>query len=399
MAREPSGRVVFVGRRKLEETVAVELIEERSSRPRARHAGRRAARSAPTALSRAGGGLRGCDWQHLLARRPATPAHPACHRGPARAGGIADPAAEAGPDLAATRLRTSVRGTTDGEGRFWPVVAAPGPGDAVESLPGRPSAGRRGHRRRLASVRPARGHDPGRRPDRGAARRRRRGPGGGPRPSGVQVVGEAQLEGGLRAWKPEEAAAAAGASRPGRSSRPAPRALRRWWPWSGTSSPPTRFGGRPPCGPCRGRRFFAAGTVGAGRRVTASSVAQRRSPTPANLADVDARLIKVASAGVLRRRHRGGRIPPGPASGPTGSGPSRDPAWARCSSAVTRARRARRPPARRRLPPCRQRRAGTCSATPGRWRSSPCSSVPPLADGPCLRRPCPHRHPPAARLP
>ena len=123
VAREPSGRVVFVAGAAPDETVAVELVEERSSFARGRVVEVIAASpdrvDPPCPELVAGCG--GCDWQHLSLDAQRRLRLQLVTEVLARAGSIADPVVEAGPDLAATRLRTSVRGTTDGEGRFAQV--------------------------------------------------------------------------------------------------------------------------------------------------------------------------------------------------------------------------------------------------------------------------------------
>ena len=295
VAREPSGRVVFVAGAAPDETVAVELVEERSSFARGRVVEVIAASpdrvDPPCPELVAGCG--GCDWQHLSLDAQRRLRLQLVTEVLARAGSIADPVVEAGPDLAATRLRTSVRGTTDGEGRFAFRRRRSRDPIAVESCmvahplvdeviaggwfgPAREVTIRVGARtgERLVVV----DGDP-------AVVRV---------PSGVQVVGESQLEGGLRAWYHEEAA--------GRSWRISARSFFQASP-EGAEALVAVVGdliathapeGGHLVDVCCGVGLFA-GTVGAGRRVTgversAAAVADARH----NLADVDARLIKVA---------------------------------------------------------------------------------------------------------
>ncbi|QXC62759.1 hypothetical protein KSP35_08220 [Aquihabitans sp. G128] len=120
VAREASGRVVFVGGAGPDETVLVELTDERKTFARGVVVGvvePSADRVAPP-CPHVEEGCGGCDWQHL--------AVDAQHRLRLeqvadvlrRTGGIADPEVGAGVALAAERLRTTVRGTADPEGHF-----------------------------------------------------------------------------------------------------------------------------------------------------------------------------------------------------------------------------------------------------------------------------------------
>jgi len=120
IAREPSGRVLFVEGALPGELVVAELIAERRDHARAdavevvEPAPGRVAPPCPWVAA----GCGGCGWQHvapglqreLKARMVADALR--------RPGGVADPLVGPGPDLPATGYRTTLRGVADDAGRF-----------------------------------------------------------------------------------------------------------------------------------------------------------------------------------------------------------------------------------------------------------------------------------------
>ena len=120
VAREASGRVVFVAGGAPDETVLVRLTDEKRSFARGHVIDVVSAspdRVAPP-CPHVADGCGGCDWQHLgvtAQRRIRLEQVADVLR---RQGGIAEPRVRHGVELAAERLRTTVRGTTGPEGRF-----------------------------------------------------------------------------------------------------------------------------------------------------------------------------------------------------------------------------------------------------------------------------------------
>ena len=120
VAREETGRVVFVAGALPGERVEVELTDERTSF--ARGTVRRVLEASPDRVEppcpEVARGCGGCDWQHV-----AEPAQHALRTEIVadvltRSGGIAEPVVRSGPPLAAAALRTTVRGLADADGRF-----------------------------------------------------------------------------------------------------------------------------------------------------------------------------------------------------------------------------------------------------------------------------------------
>lgn len=297
VARESSGRVVFVAGALPDESVVVELEEERSTFARGSvvevvaPSPYRVAPPCPHVAE----GCGGCDWQHVAVEAQRTLRHELVAEVLARAGGIADPVVQPAMPLPAEGLRTTTRGVADADGRFslrrrrsHDTVAVGGcrivhPG--VEELmtegrypPGAEVVIRVGARtgERMVVVDP------------GAA--------GTSVPDDVQVVGADELSAGRRAWLHEEAA--------GRRWRISARSFFQASP-EGAEALVDEVGGlvaahAPDAGRlvdlCCGVGLFA-GTVGEGRQVvgverSAAAVADAR----VNLADDDVRLVKVALA-------------------------------------------------------------------------------------------------------
>lgn len=120
VAREASGRVVFVADAAPGETVLVELTEEKRSFARGRVVEVRSAspdRVVPP-CPHVAGGCGGCDWQHLAVTAQRRLRREQVAEVLDRQAGLADPVVESGPELAAERFRTTVRGTTSPDGRF-----------------------------------------------------------------------------------------------------------------------------------------------------------------------------------------------------------------------------------------------------------------------------------------
>ncbi len=298
VAREPSGRVVFVSGAAPGETVLVRLDDERRSFARGTvvQVISAAEDRVEPPCAHVAEGCGGCDWQHLAvdAQRRLRVQLVADVLG--RDGGVDDPSVVAGVEVPATRVRTTVRGAVGTDGRFafrrrrshdavdvasclvaHPLVEeilAEGRFDEADEVTVRVGA-RTGER--MVVVGPT------------AA--------GVVVPAGVTVVGSDQLRAGHRAWIHEEAAGRLWRISAGSFFQASPEGAEalvaevaalvdRWAPGA------TRL-----VDLCSGVGLFA-GTVGAGRSVvgverSASAVADARH----NLADLpDVRLIKVAMA-------------------------------------------------------------------------------------------------------
>ncbi|MBX3285254.1 MAG: class I SAM-dependent RNA methyltransferase [Actinobacteria bacterium] len=298
VAREPSGRVVFVAGAAPGETVLVHLTDER--RTFARGSVLQVVSASPDRVEppcpHVAEGCGGCDWQHLALDAQARLRRELVADVLRRDGGVADPVVVAGPEVPAARVRTTVRGTVGADGRFAfrrrrshepvPVasclvahplvdeVLAEGRFDDADEVTVRVGA-RTGER--LVVVGPT------------AA--------GVVVPSDVTVVGADQLRAGHRAWIHEEAAGCTWRVSAGSFFQASPEgaealvaavgaAVARWAP------DVERL-----VDLCCGVGLFA-GTVGVGRSVvgverSASAVADARH----NLADLaHARLVKVALA-------------------------------------------------------------------------------------------------------
>jgi 23S rRNA (uracil1939-C5)-methyltransferase len=296
VAREASGRVVFVGGALPQETVLVELTDEKQAFARGwavevlSPSPDRVDPPCPHVLE----GCGGCDWQHVSLDAQTRLRVDLVREVLARNGGLPGAHVEATPALGDVGLRTTVRGTVDADGRFAlrrrrshdPIavdgcsIAHP----AVRSLiddgrfpPGAEVTIRVGARtgERLVVVSPS------------AA--------GTVVPDDVLVVGDDQLQAGHRAWIHDEVA--------GRRWRISARSFFQASPEGAESlitAAASYLGDAPADGRlvdlCCGVGLFA-GALGTGRSITAversaSSVADARH----NLADLDARIIKVALA-------------------------------------------------------------------------------------------------------
>lgn len=135
VAREPSGRVLFVEGALPGERVIVEVVEERRDHARGvvvdvlDPAPARVAPPCPFVAA----GCGGCGWQHVELAAQRSSKVDMVADALARLGGVPDPVVLAGPPTAATGYRTTVRGVADAEGRFalrrhhsHELVAVPG---------------------------------------------------------------------------------------------------------------------------------------------------------------------------------------------------------------------------------------------------------------------------------
>ena len=295
VAREASGRVVFVAGGLPDETVMVDITDERRSF--ARGTVREVVTASPDRVQppcpNVALGCGGCDWQHISLAFQEALRLDTVREVLVRQAGLVDPAVRAGPALASDGLRTTVRGTSGAHGRFafrrrrshdsvevgTCVVAHP----LVEDLVGRGlfencdditiRVGARTGDRMVVAGPTATGVEV---------------------PDGVIVVGTDELRGGRRAWLHEEVAGLRWRVSAGSFFQPSPEgaealvtavaeAVDRWAPE-----------GRRLVDLCGGVGLFA-GTVGAGRDTvlverSASAVADARH----NLAETGARVIKVA---------------------------------------------------------------------------------------------------------
>ena len=120
VAREPSGRVVFVSGAGPDETVLVELVDERKSFARGLVVGvvSASADRVQPPCPHVEDGCGGCDWQHLAVSAQRRLRLQQVSELLQRGGGITSPEVRAGVELPAERLRTTVRGTTDLDGHF-----------------------------------------------------------------------------------------------------------------------------------------------------------------------------------------------------------------------------------------------------------------------------------------
>lgn len=297
VAREASGRVVFVSGALPGETVTAELVEEKASFARGSvvevltPSPDRVEPPCPNVAL----GCGGCDWQHIDVDAQRRLRLGIVTDVLARTGKVADPQVRAGVPLAAEGLRTTVRGIADVDGRFafrrrrshdliaidTCLVAHPAVNDVIARSTFAPGANvviRVGARtgERLAVVGPT--SSQARVPD------------------DVTVVGEGDLKGGHRVWIHEEAA--------GRRWRVSAKSFFQASP-EGAEALVEAVGelvaehapdAERLVDLCCGVGLFG-GAAGPGRSVvgverSASSVADARH----NLADVDARIVKVALA-------------------------------------------------------------------------------------------------------
>jgi 23S rRNA (uracil1939-C5)-methyltransferase len=297
IAREDSGRVVFLAGALPGETVVAELVEQKKTFARGVVVDvlEPAPERVPPPCPNVALGCGGCDWQHIDVDAQRDLRLQIVRDVLSRTGKVDDPEVRAGTALPAEGLRTTVRGVADADGRFAfrrrrshdliavdrCLIAHPAVGDVIAQGTFPPAAEvviRVGARTGERSVVVA--------PDST----------GTLVPDDVVVVGERALADGHRAWIHEEAA--------GRTWRVSARSFFQASPEGAEALVAAVEGFVADHAPhaerlvdlCCGVGLFA-GTVGAGRTVvgverSASSVADARQ----NLADVDARIVKVALA-------------------------------------------------------------------------------------------------------
>ena len=120
VAREDSGRVVFVSGAAPGESVRVEITDERRTFARANVL--RVLSPSPDRVDppcpEVAAGCGGCNWQHLSEEAQRRFRSELVHGVLTREGGVADPLVRPGPPIPAEHVRTTVRGTTDDNGRF-----------------------------------------------------------------------------------------------------------------------------------------------------------------------------------------------------------------------------------------------------------------------------------------
>jgi len=120
VARQGSGRVVFVAGALPGETVSAELVEERKSFARAsvreilQPSGSRAEPPCPHVAQ----GCGGCDWQHAVPEAQHGYRLALVSEVLTRQGAIIDPVVRSGPAVPYTGVRTTVRGHAGPDGRF-----------------------------------------------------------------------------------------------------------------------------------------------------------------------------------------------------------------------------------------------------------------------------------------
>lgn len=304
VAREASGRVVFVSGAGPGETVRVELTDER--RTFARGSVLDVVAPSPDRVvppcPHVAAGCGGCDWQHLAVDAQRRLRRDLVVEVLGRAGGITAPRVDAGIALPAERLRTTVRGTAGIGGRFaFRRRRSREPVEVDSCLIAHPLV-----EELVAEGRFGTAHDV---TIRVGSRTGERLVVVGPSardvqvPPGVTVVGTDELAKGHRAWFHEEVA--------GRTWRVSAGSFFQASPEGAEALVAEVNAMIADAGPREGRLVdlcsgvgLFAGTVGDRWRVTgversASAVADARH----NLADTDARLVKVAL----------GRWRPGPA--------------------------------------------------------------------------------------
>jgi 23S rRNA (uracil1939-C5)-methyltransferase len=135
VAREASGRVVFVEGALPGEVVTAEIVAERRDHARAMATG--VVDAAPGRVSPpcpfVAAGCGGCGWQHAAVATQRELSVAMVTDALVRLGGVEDPVVGPGPDLPATGYRTTLRGVADAGGRFalrrrhaHDLVAVPG---------------------------------------------------------------------------------------------------------------------------------------------------------------------------------------------------------------------------------------------------------------------------------
>ena len=295
VAREESGRVVFVAGALGGERVVADVFDERRSFARAVTVSVIDAspdRVAPP-CPHVSAGCGGCDWQHVAPSAQRALRRDLVVEVLARAKGISDPQVELGPALEAERIRTVVRGTVGPDGRFaFRRRRSHDPVEVDSCLVAHPlveqiiTEGRFGSAREVMV--------------RVGARTGERLVLVDPTASGVQVpddvvvVGARQLAGGHRAWIHEEAAGRVWRISAGSFFQASPEGAEALVDVVSAYVAELAPSAERLVDLCCGVGLFA-GTVGSGLTVTgvergASAVADARH----NLADVDGRIVKVA---------------------------------------------------------------------------------------------------------
>lgn len=295
VARDPSGRVVFVAGALGGERLHAEVIDERRSYARAVSVA--VTESSPDRVvppcPHVDRGCGGCDWQHIDVEAQRRLRRDLVAEVLSRQAHLADPVVELGPTISAEHGRTTVRGTAGPDGRF--AYRRRRSHDLVEvdsCLIAHPlveeiiAEGRFGRARHVTIRVGARTGDRLVVVDPSAD--------GVQVPEGVQVVGTGELRAGRRAWFHEEAA--------GRRWRVSAESFFQASPEGAEALVQVvgRLVGHHATGAgrlvdlCAGVGLFA-GTVGAGRPTlaverSAAAVADARH----NLADLDAHVVKVA---------------------------------------------------------------------------------------------------------
>lgn len=297
VAKEPSGRVAFVAGALPDETVLVELTDERDRFARGvavevlDPSPDRVAPPCPHLLE----GCGGCDWQHVAVDAQRRLRLDIVRQVLARDGGVPDPQVVAGPELPAERLRTTVRGIAGPDGRFsfrrrrshdlvavdGCLVAHPLVDEVIAGSRFRPGSEvviRVGARtgERLVQVSPTAAD--------------------AVVPDGVVLVGADDLRAGRRAWIHEEVAGRAWRVSAGAFFQASPEGAEALVAAAGDLVADHAPGAGRLVDLCCGVGLFA-GALGGGRTVvgverSAASVADAR----VNLADLDARIVKVALA-------------------------------------------------------------------------------------------------------
>lgn len=295
VAREPSGRVVFVAGALPDETVRVELTDERDRFARGvavevlDPSPDRVAPPCPHLHE----GCGGCDWQHVAIDAQRRLRLDIVRQVLSRDGGVPDPQVVAGPALPAERLRTTVRGVADADGRFSfrrrrshdlvavdrCLVAHPLIDEVIAAARFRPGSEvviRVGARTGERSVQVS--------PTAADA----------VVPEGVVLVGADELRAGRRAWIHEEVAGRSWRVSAGAFFQASPEGAEALVAAAGELVAAHAPHAHRIVDLCCGVGLFA-GALGEGRTVvgverSAASVADAR----VNLADLDARIVKVA---------------------------------------------------------------------------------------------------------
>jgi 23S rRNA (uracil1939-C5)-methyltransferase len=120
VAREPSGRVVFVDGALPGELVSARVVDERRDHARAvvTHVAEPASTRVAPPCPFVAAGCGGCGWQHVEVAAQRSLKVDIVADALHRIGGVADPVVSPGTQVAATGYRTTLRGAADDEGRF-----------------------------------------------------------------------------------------------------------------------------------------------------------------------------------------------------------------------------------------------------------------------------------------